>query len=103
MQYFTTLDLASGYWQLGMAADSKEKIAFITHEGLYEFTVMPFGLCNGPATFQWLMEVVLQGVNRNKCIIYLDDILVMGQSLREVLECICAAGLQLKPHKCHFV
>ena len=65
----------------------------MTHEGLYEFLVMPFGLCIAPATFQRLMEITLRGLARHKCVVYLDDIMVMGKTfkehlanLREVLE-----------------
>ena len=80
MKYFSTLDLATGYWQVNMSTDSREKTAFVTHKGLYEFSVMPFGLCNTPATFQRLMEVTLRGLARCKCVVYLDDILVMGRT-----------------------
>ena len=106
--YFTTLDLASGYWQVGIDSESQPKTAFCSHSGLYEFTVMPFGLCNAPATFQRLMETVFSGLARDKCFIYLDDVLVVGRTfeehlsnLREVLTRLREAGLKLKPGKCH--
>ena len=109
-RYFSSLDLASGYWQVGMDPESQEKTAFTTHAGLYEFTVMPFGLCNAPATFQRLMEGVLSGLAREKCMIYLDDVLVVGRTftehlsnLREVFNRLESAGLKLKPAKCRLV
>ena len=77
-RYFTTLDLALGYWQVHMHPESREKTAFSTTSGLYEFMAVPFGLCNAPDTFQRLMEVVLMGLTREKCVVYLDDILIIG-------------------------
>ena len=103
-QFFSTLDLASWYWQVGTEANSREKTAFTTQEGLF---VTPIGLCNAPATFQRLMENVLTRLAREKCIVYLDDILVMGKTfeehlnnLREVFVRLSRAGLRLKPSKC---
>ena len=100
--YITTLDLMSGYWQVGMDPESQPITAFCSHSGLYEFTVMPFGLCNAPATFQRLIETVLAGLARDKCLVYLDNILVIGRSfeehlcnLREVFGRIRKAGLYL--------
>ena len=63
-----------------------ENTAFTTQEGLFEFTVMPLGICNAPATFQRLMEGVLAGLARKKCVVYLDDILVMGRTFKEHLS-----------------
>ena len=108
--YFTTLDLASGYWQVELQEIDKEKTAFSTANGHYEFNVMPFGLTNAPATFQRLMECVLAGLTMEECLIYIDDIIVFGASfeqhlarLRRVLQQIREAGMKLKPRKCHFL
>src|SRR5438105_7019735 len=61
-RYFTSLDLASGYWQVEMDPKDREKTAFVTKQGLFEFNVMPFGLMNAPGTFQRLMDRVLYDV-----------------------------------------
>ena len=91
-----------------MAPESQEKTAFITHSGLYEFTVMPFGLCNAPVTFQRLMETVLARLAQTSCMVYIDDILVVGETfedhllnLRKVFDQLQKAGLRLKPTNCH--
>jgi len=62
-QYFTTLDLVAGYWQVRINSASREKTAFVTQQGLFEFRVMPFGLTNAPAVFQRLMEQVISSLN----------------------------------------
>ena len=87
-QFFSTLDLASGFWQVLMDEETREKTAFVTHSGLhmYEFCVMPFGLTNDLATFQRLMEVILNGLARDCCIVYLDDILVFSKTFEEHLD-----------------
>ena len=85
-QLFSTLDLASGRWQVELAEKSREKTDFSTTEGLYEFKVMPFGLCNAPATFQRLMDLVLSGLQWSNCLVYLDDAIVMGKTFQEHLK-----------------
>src|SRR6266508_5734234 len=74
VQWFTSLDLASGYWQVGMDEKDKEKTVFITPWGLFEWNVMPFGLCNAPAIFQRLMNHILRKYLGDFTFVYLDDI-----------------------------
>ena len=92
-----------------MALDpkDKEKTAFSTGQGLWQFTVMPFGLCNAPATFQRLMESVMRGLTYDACLLYLDDIIVVGNTfedhlgnLGKVLQRLQAANLKLNAKKC---
>ena len=73
-QYLTTLDLCKGYWQVPLKED-QTKTAFASPIGLFQFTVMPFGLCGVPATFQRLMDTVLRGTEQFTGV-YLDDIVI---------------------------
>ena len=84
--YFATLDLTSGYWQVDMAKDNKEKMAFSTPQGHFEFNVMHFGLTNALATFQRLMECVLAELSGEECLIYLNDVIVVNVLFKEHLE-----------------
>ena len=105
-QWFCTLDLASGYWQVEMAEKDKEKTAFSTGSDLYQFNVMPFGLCNAPATFERLMERVLVGLPWQILLIFLDNVIVHAKSFEEVVRCLRlvferlqSANLKLSPKK----
>jgi len=106
-EYFCTLDLAAGYWQVEMSQEAKQKTSFCTRNGLYQFNVMPFGLSNAPATFERLMELVLKGLTWSQCVVYIDDIIVFGKDfsechlrLVEVFKRLQGAHLRLKPKKC---
>ena len=109
-RWFTILDLLSGYWQVEVAEEDRAKTAFCTTEGLFEFNVMPFGLCNAPATFQRLMDLVLAGLQWSHCLVYLDDVIILGKTFEEhlvnlpiVFERLRQAGLKLQPRKCAFL
>ena len=90
-----------------IADKDKEKTAFSANGVLWQFKVMPFGLCNAPTTFKRLMERVLKGLHWKICLVYLDDIIVMGKTfdehlknLRKVLQRITTTGLKLSIKKC---
>jgi hypothetical protein len=107
-RWFSTLDLKSGYWQVSVHPEDKEKTAFSTGSGLYQFNVMPFGLCNAPAIFERLMEFVLRGLTWKTCLVYLDDVMVVGstfdehlKNLEEIFGRLRSAHLQLNVKKCN--
>ena len=85
-RYFTTLDLTSDYHQILMDLKSKDKTAFITNEGLYQWKVMPFGLTNSPVTFQRFMDAVLAGYKWKFLLFYMDDICVFSSNFEDHLQ-----------------
>lgn len=108
-KYFSNLDLKSGYWQVLMDEQDREKTAFACHKGLFEFLVMPFGLSNAPSIFQELMSVVLEGLS-HFAIAYLDDILIFSETveghlhhIQVVFDRLRQHGLKLKLKKCGFL
>ena len=106
--HFSSMDFKSGFWQIKMVPGSQQYMAFtVGNLGFYEFTRMPFGLCNALATFQHLMQNTLGELNLMYCIIYLDDVIVFGHRKEEHLESLCMVferfhefNLKLKPSKC---
>ncbi|UYV70986.1 hypothetical protein LAZ67_8001337 [Cordylochernes scorpioides] len=89
------MDLRSGYWQIEVAEKDREKTTFITPDGLYEFQVIPFGLCNAPATFERMIDSVLGSLKWNMCLCYLDDIVVYAPTFEEHLRRLQLVGLTL--------
>lgn len=107
--YFTTIDLVSGFHQIQMAEEDTEKTAFSVNGGKYEFTRMPFGLKNAPATFQRVMDCVLRELIGKCCFVYMDDIIIFSSSLQEhkkhiaqVLQKLREAQLKIQLDKCEF-
>lgn len=109
-KYFSTLDLANGFHQIGVREEDKPKTAFSTPHGHFEFNRMPFGLRNAPPTFQRLMNKVLTGLQGIRCLVYLDDIVIYAKNLsdhqlklKEVLNSLRKYNLKLQPTKCKFL
>ena len=85
-EYFTTIDLKSGFWQLPMATDSIARTSFVVPDGQYEFTRMPFGLINATATFQRAMTEILQPLFHQGVRVFVDDIVIFVATIEELLE-----------------
>ncbi|KAE8905180.1 hypothetical protein PF005_g12544 [Phytophthora fragariae] len=103
------MDIASGYWNVPMHPDSVSKTAFTCNYGLYEWLVMPFGLCNAVTAFERLMETVLVDLKWRICLVYLDDCVIFSKDfpthlvrVRQVLTRFQQAGFKLKMKKCHW-
>ncbi|CAF4645831.1 unnamed protein product, partial [Rotaria sp. Silwood2] len=106
-RFYTKLDLKSGYFQLPIHETDKEKTAFITQDGLWEFNVLPQGIMNGPPTFQRTMHNLLGYGRWNYVMVYLDDILIFSHTfhehlhhLNEILSILAKANFQVNPDKC---
>ncbi|KAL5486579.1 hypothetical protein EMCRGX_G019081, partial [Ephydatia muelleri] len=107
-QYISTMDLTRGYWQVPVEQQARPKTAFATPFGLFQFKMMPFGLQGAPATFQRLMDQVIQGMD-SFASAYLDDLIIFSSSWEDhmrhlhcVLERLVGAGLTVKLSKCQF-
>ncbi|SPO22889.1 uncharacterized protein UTRI_01567 [Ustilago trichophora] len=108
-QWFSKIDLTSGYWQIRLKPEDVSKTAFNTRIGKFEFLVMPFGLKNAPSVFQTLVNRVLRPYLDKFVIVYLDDILIYSNTLDEhqehvsrILEILEQHRLFAKPSKCIF-
>lgn len=108
-RWFSVLDLRSGYYQINMAEEDKEKTAFICPLGFYQFERMPQGISGAPSTFQRLMEKAVGDMNLLEVLVYLDDLIVFGKTLEEhetrlfkVLDRLEESGLKVSLDKCQF-
>ena len=105
--FFTSLDMFMGYNQFGLTKNAMEKSAFVTEDGHFEFTQMPFGLCGAPATFQSVMNEIFEDMIGKTLYVYIDDITIYTRTfeqhmeiLQEVFHCLSTHRLFLKPKKC---
>ena len=109
-KYFTKLDLRSGFHQIRIALEDREKTAFRTRFGSFEYTVLPMGLCNAPGTFMRLMNDTFRDMLDKSVLVFLDDILIFSRTLeehlvhlREVLTRLRTNKLYAKLSKCEFL
>jgi len=109
MKYFSTIDPQNSYYQITLAEEDIPKTAFVSYDGLFEFTRLPFGLCNAPAIFQRTMGNCLAGLKYVYCLVYLDDVIIFSRTIEEhrialtkVLSRLQEFGFKLQTKKCEF-
>ena len=107
--YYSVLDMAQGFFQISLDPETKDRTGFVTHQGVYEFNRLPFGLMNSSSAFSMVMNEVLRGINYKYALVYIDDCLVFSKTFKEHLEHLSEifqrfrnANLRLKPSKCMF-
>ena len=105
-KYFSTLDLASGFWQIEVEPKDQEKTAFVVENDLFHFRKLPFGLCNSPSTFMRAMNYIFDDLIGRILYIFLDDIIITSstfeehlENLEKVFDRLRKAGLKLNPAK----
>jgi len=109
-RYFSSVDCASGYYQVPLAEEDRSKTAFSTATGHYEYLSMPFRLKSAPSTFQRLMNRVFLGMTGSRFVVYLHDVLVFGETLqehnerlREIFGKLRQFNLKIEPNKSEFL
>jgi len=106
-KYFATLDMSCSFWQTEVHPEDRDKTAFITRKGQFRYKVLSFGLANSPSSFQRLIDLVLAGLVWKTCLVYIDDIILMSETVEQMVERLDEifgrlrnANLKLKPSKC---
>ena len=106
---FTTIDCVSGFWQVPIKKENQDKTTFVCHHGAFKFVRMPFGLTNAPASFQRALDIILVAHKWQRCLIYIDDIIIFSKTHEEhfedvekVLAALHEANVSIKLRKCDF-
>ena len=77
------MNCSSGYWEVYIPEEKKKKTTFVTHQGMYQFTKMTFGLCNAPTTFKRAINIIIAKVKWNICLVYMDDIIIFSSNPKD--------------------
>lgn len=108
-QYFSSLDAARGFHQINVSEKDRWKTAFVSHDGLFEYRRMPFGLRCAPAVFQRFMDRLLGSMRWQSALVYIDDVILFSHTLSDhathintLLKAAIKVGLKFEPAKCHF-